>query len=111
MAAMVRLKLLKDLTLVYDAPLGLAMQVRTDVVGAAQGAIATAATLNFPATIGKQTYTLPLDGIYGTLVLFHASSTGRVILYGGILRVLDIGTSFFGQNGEVWDSLPLNIGS
>ncbi len=111
MAAMLRLKLLKDLELVYDAPTGLAMQVSTDVVGASQGAIAPVVTLNFPATVGKQTYTLPLDGIYGTLVKFRATSTGRVILYAGLLRVLDIGTSFFGQHGEVWDSLELNIGS
>lgn len=111
MAAMLRLKRLKDLEMVYDAPAGLTVQVKTDVVGSAQGAMALAATLNFPATVGKQTYTLPLDGIYGTLVQFHIASGGFAILYSGILRVLDIGTSFFGNNGEVWDSLELNIGS
>jgi len=111
MSAMLRLKLCKDLELVYDAPQGLSMEVYTDVAADTQGALALATTLEFPATVGKQTYTLPLDGVYATLVRFRATSDGRVILYAGILRVLDIGTSFFGQNGEIWDSLPMNIGS
>lgn len=110
MPGMVRLKQLKDLELYYDAPAGLTMQVLSDVVGNVQGALAVAATLNFPATAGRQTFTLPLDNIYGTLVQFHAASGGVVKLFGGVLRVLDIGVWFFGGNGEVWDSLPLSIG-
>lgn len=110
MPGMVRLKQLKDLELWYDAPSGLSMQVLSDVVGNAQGALATAATLSFPATTGRQTYTLPLDNVFGTQVQFRASSAGVVKLYGGVLRALDIGVFFFGQNGEIWDSLPLNIG-
>ncbi len=108
---MLRLKLLKDLLLIYDAPAGLAVQVYTDVVGAAQGTMALVTTLNFPATVGKQTFTLPLDGIYCTLVRLRMTSTNRVILFSGHLRVLDIGTSFYGQNAEVYDSLPLDIGA
>ncbi len=111
MSAMLRLKQLKDLELVYDAPAGLDAEVYTDVVGNTQGAMGLVTTLAFPATSGKQTYTLPLDNIFGTLYRVRMPSDGRVILYSGILRVLDIGTSFFGQNGEVWDSLVMNIGS
>jgi len=107
---MVRLKEFKDVELYYDATQPLTLYVYSDVVGAVQGALAIAATLTFPATSGRQTYTLPLDGIYGTLTRFRAVSEGRVILFGGVMRVKDIGTFFFGQHGEVWDSGPLSVG-
>ncbi len=110
--AMVRVKLLKDLELWYDAVDTLSVQIYTDMTGnTVQGALATAGSaLVYPATSGRQTFTLPLDGIYCTQVQIKISSAGRVILFGGVLRVLDIPVFFFGQNGEIWDSLPMNIG-
>lgn len=107
-----RLKEFKDLELFYDSVAALVMVVKTDVVAVntVQGQLATAATLNFPLSAGRTTYTLPLDGVYGTLVQFIASSTGVVKLYGGVLRARNIGVYFNGANGEIWTSQPMGLG-
>ncbi len=122
MAAMLRLKRAKNLEMIYDAPAGMTVTVYIDVpgvdaagapqTGATQGGVASipAATLEFPATLGKQTFTLSLDDLYFTLIRFRVTSTARVILYAGIFRCLDIGESFFGP-AEFYDSMVLNIGS
>jgi hypothetical protein len=111
MSQMVRVKQARDVEFQYDAPGGMTCQILTDMTGSAtQGALAVAATLVFPATAGRQTYTLPLFDFYFTQIQFKVASTGRVILLAGLLRVLDVGCFFFGQNGEIWDSTPLSIG-
>lgn len=105
-----RLKELKDVELFYDAPSGLSLLVYSDVASGTQGALALLTTLSFPATTGRQTYTLGLDGFFGTLVRFKATSSGIVKLYGGILRARAIGVYFNGANGEVWTSQEMGIG-
>lgn len=105
-----RLKELKDLELFYDAAQILTMVVKTDFAANVQGQLATAATLAFPASAGRSTYTLPLDNLFGTLIQFAASSTGIVKLYGGILRARSIGVYFNGANNETWTSQPMGIG-
>ena len=111
MPGLVRLKQLKDCTIWYDAPGGFTLQLYTDMVGnTTQGVLALAATLNFPATAGRQTFTLPLDNLYATELQFKGSSSGRVILLGGVIRVIDIGTYFLGQFGEIYDSTILSLG-
>jgi hypothetical protein len=111
MPGMVRLKQLKDVELWYDSLAAITLRVYTDMTGdTTQGTLALAATLTLPLTSGRATYTAPLDNIYCTQIQFVASSSSRVILFGGILRVLDIGCYFLGQNGEVWDSTVMSIG-
>jgi hypothetical protein len=108
---MVRVKQLKDLELWYDALAPLTVTILTDMTGnTAQGPLTTSTVLTFPLTSGRLTYTLGLDGIYCTQIDIKIASTGRVILFGGVLRVLDVPVYFYGQNGEIWDSLPMNIG-
>lgn len=108
--AFTRMKEWKDLELEYDAPSGMEVTVYTDFTGNTQGVVASRAVLEFPATTGRATYTLGLDGIFGTLIRFKITSAGIVRLYGGIVRARSIGVFFNGANGEIWTSQEMGIG-
>ena len=121
-----RVKQFKDIELVYDAPSGLTLTFYTDMPGAsgaAQGAMTLRVTLTFPATTGRQTLTLPLDGsatggagsapynpIEGTLYKVSVASTGVVRLFAGLVRARPIGTWLNGANNEVWTMQEQGIG-
>ncbi len=105
-----RYKEAKDLGLEYDAISGLQMTVYGDVAAGVQGAVASIAVLNFPATVGRQTYVLPLDNLFGTLFRFKATSGGIVKLYGGYIRLRAIGVYFDGAHGEIWSSQEQGVG-
>ena len=119
-----RVKQFKDLELSYDAPSGMTVKFYTDMPGTSSGtngAQALACTVNFPATTGRQTFTMPLDAgssassaaqnyIEGTLYKVLITSTGVVRLFGGVVRCRAIGTWFNGANAESWNSQEQGVG-
>jgi hypothetical protein len=107
---MEKLKEFKDVELYYQALSPVNLLVYTDIVGGVQGAVTLAATLVYPATVGRQTLTLPLDDIFGTLIRFKATSAGIVELFGGIYRAKAIGVWFNGARGEFWSTQDEGIG-
>ena len=121
-----RVKQYKDIELSYDAPAGLTLKFYTDMPGTSAGLNTTmvlAVTLAFPATVGRQTMTLPLDAgptgavpnagyAEGTLYRVGILSTGIVRLFGGIVRARAIGTWLNGGTGvnECWSTQEQGIG-
>lgn len=102
-----RVKTFKDIELYYDAPAGFSLVFYTDMPGSA---MAVRATLPFPASSGRRTHTLPLDGIEGTLYRLKITSTGVVRLFGGVLRARAIGVYLDGANSEIWDTQEQGVG-
>jgi hypothetical protein len=102
-----RVKQLKDVTLEYEAASAVSLKVYTDMPGSA---VALRATLTFPATSGRQTKTLPLDGHEGTLIKWEATSAGVFRLYGGSFRARPVGTYIDGSVGEKWMTQEMSIG-
>jgi hypothetical protein len=121
-----KVKQFKDIELVYDSVAALTVKFYTDMPGtsgAAQGTMTLRATLTFPATTGRATYTAALDDgstgangtapfnpIEGTLYKVVMTSTDVVRLFGGVVRARPIGTWFNGANGEVWTTQEQGIG-
>lgn len=122
-----RVKQFKDLELAYDCPApagqiasisGFSVKFWTDMPG---GAMAVRATLTYPySSGGRRTYTLPLDGIEGTLykvqVIPNTADAGsgrkadQVKLFGGVLRARAVGVYIDGSAGEIWDSTEQGVG-
>lgn len=101
---MEKLKEYKDVELYYESLNAVTLLVYTDIAAGVQGAVSLVATLVCPATVGRQTLTLPLDNIFGTLIRFKTTSAGIVKLYGGVYRAKAIGVWFNGAKGEIWQS-------
>jgi hypothetical protein len=104
-----RVKQFKDLMVDYDAPAGGTVQVWTDMPGTT---MALRLTYNLPATTGRQTKNVPMDGIEGTLIRFvWAPSVGNVMrLYAATLRLRPIGVYLDGSNGEIWKTQEMGFG-
>lgn len=100
----------KDIELEYDAPAGFTLLFSTDMPG---GAMATRKTITVPLSTGRKTGTFPLDttGVMpeGTMCKLSASSTGVVRLFGGHIRVRNIGTYFDGSNSETWETQEITL--
>jgi hypothetical protein len=107
--ALQRVKQFKDLELSYDSVSTMTVVFSTDMPG---GSMSTRATLTFPASTGRKTHTLPLDGIEGTLFKVKISSAGVVRLFGGIVRVRPISVYFDGAStpAEIWESQEQGVG-
>lgn len=98
-----RIKEYKDVQLEYDAVSGLTFKFSTDMPG---NALALRKTLSFPASSGRKSFTLPLDGTEGNLYQPRIESSGVVKLYAGMIRMREIGTYFDGAQGEFWECPP-----
>ena len=103
-----RVKQFKDIIVDYDAPSGASLKIYTDMPGGTMAQRLT--TLTLPATTGRQTKALALDGTEGTLVRFEWSSTGVLRLYGATLRMRPVGVYLDGAAGEVWKTQELGFG-
>ena len=104
-----RVKQFKDLMVDYDAPGGGTCQVFTDMPGAT---MASRLTYSLPATTGRQTRCVPLDGFEGTLVRFKfaPASNNTMRLYAATLRLRGVGVYLDGTNSEFWQTQEMGFG-
>lgn len=91
----------------YDAPSGGTVTVYTDMPGTA---MAVRVTYPLPATVGRQTKNVPLDGTEGTLIKVKWSSGAVLRLYAATLRLRPIGVYIDGTNNEFWETGELGFG-
>jgi hypothetical protein len=107
-----RTKQFKDIEFSYDAPSGFTLKFYTDMPGST---MTERASLSFPSSTGRRTYTLPLvDGagahLEGTLYRVKITSTGVVRLFGGVLRARAIGVYLDGAAAETFETQEQGIG-
>ena len=111
--SMERVKQFKDLMVDYDCSGSgtptFTVDVWTDMPGSA---MATRKVTALPATSGRQTKNIPLDGIVGTLVQLRTtpSATAVVKFYAATIRIRAIGGYLDGSNGEVWNTQEIGFG-
>lgn len=99
----------KECTLHYDAPGGGLFYLYTDMPG---GVMALRKTEVLPATTGRGTHTIPLDGIEGTLYRPEVipPPVNVLRLFAGVLFVRPIGVYLNGADGEKWTTQELALG-
>lgn len=116
-----RVKQFKDVEVHYDAPQGVRLIFYTDMPGSA---MAERKRFDLPASTGRKTFTVPLDGIEGTLYKARwtavragginddsGSITSKELrLFGGVLRSRAIGVYLDTANGEYWETQESGIG-
>ncbi len=75
-------------------------------------------TMVIPASVvdtGERTYVFAFDKIEdggileGTLIKFRIESPGIVRLFTGVVRFRPLGCFFDGSQGEIWETIPMNL--
>lgn len=89
-----RITQLKDVVFEYEAPLGAAVWIKSDV--------GTTRQLLLPPSGIQRTIAFPLDGLDGDLWEWSGTSAGPLKLFSGTVRFRPIGVYFDGTRGEVW---------
>lgn len=101
----------KDLSLTYSQTGGTAALVfRTDLSG---NVMADRKTVTLAATSGRQTISIPLDGIRGKQFQLRITPGGSTAteLYSGVVRFRPIGEYIDGASGEIWETQPIALGA
>ena len=65
-----------------------------------------------PATTGRKTITIPLDGVRGTefYPLVTPSGTAQFELYSAVVYLRPLGVYIDGTNSEIWQTVPIAPG-
>lgn len=110
-----RVKQFKEVTFDYESPdAAVPLSVLTDMPGGAMAVRSWPGSLTgLPVTTTRRTYTLPMDGIEGTLVQFKTTLpfAGKLKIYGAVCQVRPVGLYIDGVAKQIWETQPLDLGT
>lgn len=102
----------KELTLEYQSNGAATLQFNTDLPGGTLAPRKAPAVTLASTSSTRQTVTVPLDNIEGTLYYpeITPGAATQLRLFGGVVWLRPIGVYIDGSQGEIWKTAPLSVG-